>query len=175
MYLYGKRRERLVMKKISVRAICVFLCAIMLLFLLVSCSEEPYDYKLENYIKVSEKWKQIVVSEDEIIARRNKHLSDTLKNTARLEDILGRGAEFGDRVTVSFTFYVFDHSKGIYVEDAVFSDENCLIEIGSGKYPAELETALRGTRKDQPFDVTLMLPLDFKYPSLQGKPEKYSG
>ena len=163
------------MKKRSVKALCAVLCAIMLLFSLVACSEEPYDYKLENYVKVSEHWKDIVVSEEEIIARRNKHLSETLKNTARVEEILGRGAEYGDRVTVSFTFYVYDHAKGAYVEDATFSDKNCLIELGSRKYPAELEMALRGTRKDQPFDVTLMLPLDFKYTSLQGKPVKYSG
>ena len=163
------------MKKLWLRVVCAVAVMLTLAAVITGCSEKPYDYKLENYVKISEKWKEIVVSEAEINEKRNELLSNALKNTAKQETVIGRGAEYGDRVRVSFTFYVYDSTKGSYVANPTFSDENCLIELGNGKYPSELEAALRGLRKDQPFEVSIMLSPDFAYPSLQGKPVKYVG
>lgn len=163
------------MKKQLIRCVCALMGAIFMLFSFSACSSELYDYDLDHYITVPKEWAKITVTEEEIIAKRNALVSEVLKNTASQEDKFGSGAGDGDRVRVSFTFYVFDHTKGEYVGNTTFSDSDCLIELGGGKYPRELENAIRGKRAGDVFEALALLKPDFSYPSLQGRTVKYVG
>lgn len=154
------------MKKIAMRAISLIMGAIIMAFTLVSCSKEPYDYELKDYITVPEDLSTVTVTHDEVLAAVNQQIESVLKNKATYETVTQRGAMPGDIVKLSFSCYKTDDKKTALPE---ISDSDCTLILGENKYPAELENQLIRRVPDESFSVTVTLPEKFTASDLAGK------
>ncbi len=157
------------MKKFVIKALCVIMCAVSVLFCFASCSKDPYEYKLSDYINVPDDLSAITVSHNEILKAVQDEILSLRKNKATKE-VTQDAAASGDIVKISFSCYKND----VLLED--LSDDDCTLILGEGKYPAELESSLVGMMVGMKFDeITVKLTESFKSLQLEGSVVKYSG
>ena len=127
------------MKKTIIKLISLVMGAIILLLCLSSCSKEPYEYDLDEFIEVPDILDNTVVTDEQIKLAVAKQIQTARENKATLEVVSMRGAIPGDIVTVSIKCYRYVPERKLVSE---ISDDNATIALGQGKYPAELENAL---------------------------------
>lgn len=161
------------MKKIYVRILSLALALIAALLCFASCSEkEPYPYDLDKYIVIPQTIPQISVSDEEIEALLAEHIQSARENVAESVPVINRGATFGDTVTLSVVCYYLetftqDRASGNNIQ--VLTDEDCVIRLGDGKYPSELEVAMAKKTVGDIFTVQATLPKTYTVDGLGGK------
>ncbi len=164
------------MKKCIIRALAAVLCAITLVFSLASCSKQPYDYKLSDYITVPKDLDKINVTHEEILAAVDAQIKSLLENKATLVTAENNAAsKSGDILKISFKCYTDEDLKQ---EIAVLSDDDCMLSLQAVpsdteetqeniaenikyRYPKELQEELLGKKLDGKFAVWVTLPKSF--------------
>ena len=164
----GKKGESKLKNKVIIRIVSlVFICALMI-GVFSSCAAEPYPYDLGEYIKVPAEWNQINVSESEIAIRVKDMIKRARENASIKEIVISRPSEDGDLMDVSLACYrAEEYGKGGVIVE-VISDEKCSLIIGEGKYPHELEEALKGRYSGDSFVVRTTLPDSYTVSALAG-------
>lgn len=153
------------MKRKIIRIISFLMCTIFVLGILASCSKEPYDYDLTDYIKVPEASENVTVTHDEILSAVNEKIKAVLKNKSTLNTVTRR-ATTGDLVKLGFKCYKTDEKK---TEITDISDSDCSLILGDGKYPFELESSIMKRSAGEFYAVRVMLPDTFTANELAGK------
>ena len=127
-----------------------------------SCAYAPYDYNLDEYIKVPDNITNITVTEDEIEQRLQENLLAVRTNAAIETNITSRSAITGDKVKLSIVGYLASNygNKGSSPISAL-TDTDCTFIIGNGKYPLELERSIIGHYINDQFTVRITLARDF--------------
>lgn len=147
------------MKRISfVRVFWLLLVLSMVFTALAACAVSPYPYELEDYITVPENWNEMSIRESEIALRVHDMIQQARENAAIREIVISRPSEEGDLVDISLVCYRSDeYGKGGATID-ILSDAGCLLKLGEGKYPHELEDSLKGRYAGDSFVVRMTLP-----------------
>lgn len=142
------------------------MCTVFASGILASCSKDPYDYDLSEYITVPEVSESITVTHDEILSAVNEKIQAVRKNKATLNDVTRRGAMTGDLVKLGFKCYKTDEKK---TEITDISDSDCSLILGDGKYPFELESSIMKRSAGEFYSVRVTLPSTFTASELAGK------
>ncbi len=157
------------MKKGAKIRILAFLGAMITLFSLVSCSGEPYDYDLDEYI-VLPSFDDISVTDAEIRQMVSEQIEQARKNNVKKELVTSRGAIYGDLVELSFKCYTTQE-----VEISDLSDSACALILGENKYPELFEDSLVRRISGDTFRITVTLPQSVTYENLGGQQIIYEG
>lgn len=146
------------MKRIAV----IFFAMLMCITLLVSCSNEPYPYELDKYIKLAELPTDLTFTEEEILERVDEKILEVRQNNAVKTLNNDKAAENGDMVNVSFVCYpAATYGKEDSKPIQKISDPDCTITIGNNKYPIELEKAIIGMFPSDKTTARLTYPQNF--------------
>jgi len=163
--------------KIKFKPIAILTLLLLLSITLSSCSGQPYDYKLEEHIRIAD-YTQIKIDENLIEAQIEKYKTDLLSaHSVRSEEqIFGRPLREGDIAVVTYKCYT-EESLLMPVADPVPSepapvleDTNCEIVLGSGKYPPAFESGIINVGvSSREHEWHILLPDDFGIKKLAGK------
>ncbi len=154
------------MKNKSIRIVSFLLCTVFMFGILASCSKKPYDYDLSEYITVPEDLSSVTVTHEEILSAVNEKIQTVRKNKATLNNVTARGAITGDLVKIGFKCYKTDEKK---TEITELNDSDCLLILGEGKYPSELEASIMKKKVGEFYSVRITLPETFTACELAGK------
>ena len=154
------------MKKTAMRVVSLIMGAMMMAFLLVSCSKKPYDYKLSDYIAVPGDLTAITVTHEEIISAMDVQIQKLRENNSKQVEVTDRAIASGDTVKLSISCYKTDEKKTALPD---ISDSDCTLVVGDGKYPADLEKSLIGKEIGKQYSVKVTLPSTFSANDLAGK------
>lgn len=162
------------MKNIT-RLTAVILTVVIAALPLASCSRTPYDYDLDDYIRVGD-YTQIKIDESKIDEETEKYKNDLIfaHSTKSKEQIFGRPLRDGDIAIVTYKCYTEDSLVMPIAENTehipVLEDTNCEIILGRGKYlPAFESGILAAGVSTQELEWHLTLPEDYGIEALRGK------
>lgn len=154
------------------KILSLILSVIMLLSVLTvlsSCTKKPYEYDLDKYITLPEKWEHYSVSDSDIERRASENIETVRKNSIIESVLTDRSSVSGDRIALSLVCYpaaTYGTKDSTQITD--LTDSDCSLIIGNGKYPTELEKALVGLHANDKATVRLTLPENFTLKSLAG-------
>ena len=166
------KRKDVIMKKSLIRTVSLVMGAIFCVFSFASCSKEPYDYELDDYITIPADLSGITVTEAEIEEAVANQIQSALKAKGKLVEENEVGARNGHTLKISF---ICKKTDGKNTEIPELSDSDCTIVLGEGKYPAPLEESLMRKIVGDEFKVTVTLPDTFTALGLAGKTIIYEG
>ncbi|MBQ9691702.1 MAG: hypothetical protein IJV70_00925, partial [Clostridia bacterium] len=135
---------------------------------LAACAVSPYPYALDEYISVPGNWTEMYIKESEITRRVKDMIQLARKNASIEEMVISRASEERDLVEISLVCYKADEYGKGGVRIDLLSDESCMLIIGEGKYPHELENALLGRYSGDSFAVRLTLPDNYTVSGFAG-------
>ncbi len=154
------------------RVLSLILTLVMLLSVLTvfsSCTKKPYEYDLDKYITLPEKWGYYSVSDSDIERRANENIETVRKNSLIESVLTDRASVSGDRISLSLVCYpatTYGTKDSTPITD--LTDSDCSLIIGNGKYPTDLEKVLVGLHANDKTTVRLTLPENFTLKSLAG-------
>lgn len=134
-----------------------------------SCAKKPYEYDLDEYITLPEKWEHYSVSDSDIEHRASENIETVRKNSLIESVLTDRSSLSGDRISLSLICYpaaTYGTKESSPITD--LTDSDCSLIIGNGKYPTDLEKALVGLHANDRTTVRLTLPENFTLKSLAG-------
>lgn len=162
------------MKK-RIRLTALLLLLALTLLSLSSCSGTPYDYELDEYVRVGD-YTQIKVDEAKITAQAEKYKTELILSysTKSEEQIFGRPLRNGDIAIVTYKCYTEDALLMPIAEatppEPVLEGVNCEIILGNGKYlPAFESGILNAGVSSREHEWHMTLPTDFGITKLAGK------
>ena len=162
------------MKKI-LRLTAVMALIAILSFTLLSCSNTPYDYELDEYIQIGD-YTKIKIDEDKVDERAEKLKQELIfaNSSKAKEQLFGRALREGDIAIVTYRCYTEDSLimpvGETNLPDPVLEDTNCEIILGRGKYlPAFESGILNAGVSNQELEWHITIPEDFGIEELRGK------
>lgn len=154
------------------RILSLILTAVALFSVLTvfsSCAKKPYEYDLDKYITLPEKWEYYSVSESDVERRANENIEIVRKNSLIESVLTDRSSLSGDRISLSLVCYpATTYGTKDSTPISALTDSDCSLIIGNGKYPTDLERALVGLYANDKATVRLTLPENFTLKSLAG-------
>ena len=162
------------MKKI-LRLTAVMALIAILSFTLLSCSNTPYDYELDEYIQIGD-YTKIKIDEDKVDERAENLKQELIfaNSSKAKEQLFGRALREGDIAIVTYRCYTEDSLimpvGETNLPDPVLEDTNCEIILGRGKYlPAFESGILNAGVSNQELEWHITIPEDFGIEELRGK------
>ena len=149
------------------RNILFSVLALVMLALLVGCSNQPFDYDLSQYVKFNSDYKSIELDMDDVQSKVDAAIEEIKSQYSSTEEVTeDRGAEDGDTVSITYAGKMLDDNSS---PEGISNSEESDLVLGSDSMIEGFEDGLIGVKKGETKTLHLTFPADYHATELAGR------